>query len=337
MRILLVTPAFSPRIGGLETIAGQLAAGFARHGHSVRVWTETPGPAVSQPFEVVRCPGPREALRLVRWCQVFLQANVGLRTLWPLLLIWRPLALSHHSWYCRSDGRVLWMDRLKRWLAARATVSIAVSDAMARDLGDRVQVVPNGYRDDLFRELPMARDREIVFLGRLVSDKGCDVLVEALTRLLPLGLRPSLTVIGDGPERIPLEAQVAAAGLAGQVSFAGELTGERLVLELNRHRILVVPSRYREPFGVVALEGLACGCVVIGSEGGGLPEAIGPCGVTFPNGDSGALAARLLDLMRSPLRIRDLRAEAVSHLARHRGEVMIDAYLGALAAVCKTA
>ena len=63
---------------------------------------------------------------------------------------------------------------------------------------------------------------------------------------------------------------MAALGLERQVEFTGVLQGETLVRTLNAHRIMVVPSRTPEPFGVVALEGIACGCVVVGSEGGGL-------------------------------------------------------------------
>jgi glycogen(starch) synthase len=87
-----------------------------------------------------------------------------------------------------------------------------------------------------------------------------------------------LKVIGEGPCRNDLEERVRKLGLADQVEFLGAIVGEPLVNILNRHKILVVPSSWNEPFGIVALEGIACGCMVIGSSGGGLPEAIGPCG-----------------------------------------------------------
>ena len=76
-------------------------------------------------------------------------------------------------------------------------------------------------------------------------------------------------MIGDGPEASRLQEQAARLGIGGQIDFLGARRGEELVGLLNRHRILVVPSRYNEPFGIVALEGIACGCVVIGSEGAG--------------------------------------------------------------------
>lgn len=334
MRVLLHSTAFAPRLGGQETFAALLAGGLAARGDEVVVLTETPldeGPAderEARPYRVVRRPRWRERLGWVRWCQVFFQANVSLRGLWPLLLVPRPWVVSHHSWYCRTDGRIAWQDRLKRRLVHRAAASIAVSRAVARDLDTGTVVIGNPYRDDLFRTLPgFERDRELIFVGRLVSDKGADVLLDALGRLAREGgPRPRLTLVGDGPEAPALRRQVAELDLAGQVSFVGVRTGGALVDVLNRHRILVVPSRYHEPFGIVALEGIACGCAVVGSAGGGLPEAMGSCGLTFPNGDADALARVLARLLAGPQELAALRQGAEEHLARHRVGPVVEAY-----------
>jgi glycosyltransferase involved in cell wall biosynthesis len=96
---------------------------------------------------------------------------------------------------------------------------------------------------------------------------------------------------------------------------------------LNQHRILAVPSRWEEPFGVVALEGIACGCVVVAADGGGLPEAIGPCGVTFARGDAGALAERFRELLRPGADLRPFHAAAPAHLARHATREVAARYL----------
>jgi glycogen(starch) synthase len=309
-----------------------LAERFARLGHDVRVVTRTPAPHPDDfAFTVLRRPGPAALLAAVHWCDVFFQANVSLRGLWPLALVRRPWAVSHHSWYCRGDGRIAWQDRLKRFLLRYAAVSISVSQAMAADLATPSLVIPNAYRDDLFRTLPeVPRTRDLAFLGRLVSDKGADLLMAALGRLAEAGLRPGLTVVGDGPELPALRAQAERGGLSAQIEFAGARTGEELVRLLNEHRILVVPSRYHEPFGLVALEGIACGCVVAGSAGGGLPEAIGPCGRTFRNGSVEELAALLGDLLRRPEELGTLHAGAPEHLARHGSERVARLYLAAL-------
>ncbi|HVS62080.1 MAG TPA: glycosyltransferase family 4 protein [Thermoanaerobaculia bacterium] len=326
MRVLLYSPAFKPSIGGLETVVAMLAENLTRFGVDVVVITTTSAPERDcEPYRVVRQPSASTLLRWTRWCDVYYQANVSLRGLWPLLFLRRPWVVSHHSWYRRTDGRVAWQDRIKKRLLYRAAASISVSSAIAGGLGTPSIVVPNAYRDELFRRIPgIVPERDLIFVGRLVSDKGADLLLEALALLREQGQRASLTVVGSGPEEPALRAQIAALDLDEQVALVGPLPHRELVPTLNRHRILVVPSRYEEPFGIVALEGIACGCVVVASEGGGLPEAIGPCGVTFPNGDVPALADRLQEVLGSPdLRAR-LRARAAEHLAEHsRGAIAL--------------
>jgi glycogen synthase len=328
MRILMYSPAFLPHIGGLEINTANLARQLAANGHDVLVVTQTPEDGPDRfPFRVVRRPSPGELLRWTRWCDVFLQQNVSLRGLWPLLLVRRPWVISHHSWYCRPDGRRAWQDRLKRWVLRRAAASISVSQAMADDLDTPSTVILNAYRDELFRILPgIERTRDLIFLGRLVSDKGVDVLIDALARLATRGLRPKLTIVGEGPEAPRIADQARRLGVSDQVEMLGTRTGEELVSLLNEHRILVVPSRYYEPFGIVALEGIACGCLVVGSEGGGLKEAIGSCGVTFPNGDAAALADTLAPLLADPESGRERLRHAPEHLAHHTRAVVGLAY-----------
>ena len=333
MKILHYSPAFLPNIGGLELVVANVSAQIQRAGHELTLVTRTPAAGSDDfPFRVVRCPSPWEFLRWTRWCDVFLQANVSLRGLWPLLLVRRPWMVSHHSWYCQSDGRIAWQDRLKRWLLRYAAASIAVSQAVADDLATPSIVIPNPYRDDLFRLLPdVERRGELLFVGRLVSDKGVDVLLDALGLLAGEGIAPRLIVVGEGPERPRLAAQAHRLGLADRIEFLGIRKGVELVRLLNRHRILVVPSRYNEPFGIVALEGIACGCLVVGSAGGGLQEAIGPCGLTFRNGDAADLARVLAPLLRDPAANRELLAWAPGHLAAHTSERVGRAYVRVLA------
>ena len=103
--------------------------------------------------------------------------------------------------------------------------------------------------------------------------------------------------------------------------------GEELARLYNEHRIAVIPSRWNEPFGLVALEAAACGCAVIGSDGGGLPEAIGPCGVTFPDGDTAALAERLDEMLSMGNGLESFQAQAAAHLRRHQPSRVAQLYL----------
>jgi len=199
---------------------------------------------------------------------------------------------------------------------------------MAEHIGMPSVVIPNPYQDDVFRLLPeLKRTKDLIFVGRLVSDKGVDLLIRALVLLRQRGLEPMLTVVGDGPEREALQELVNREDLEKQVHFLGALPPRAIARALNEHRIVVVPSRWAEPFGLVALEGIACGCVVIGSEQGGLAEAIGPCGLTFPNGDVEALADRLAMVLTESSLCSELLQNAETHLAPHRRKAVAGAYL----------
>jgi glycosyltransferase involved in cell wall biosynthesis len=281
------------------------------------------------PFPITRRPGMLELLRHIRWCDVFLQNNISLRTLWPLLFVRRPLCIAHQTWITNPDGSVGWPHRLKRFVL-RFAKSIAISDAIAKQLPGPSVRVGNPYNDGVFKDLQSGdRARELIFVGRLVSDKGADLLLEALAGLES---KPRLTIAGDGPERARLEKQSADLNLQNQVDFIGNQSSLALAKILNQHQILVVPSRWREPFGIVALEGIACGCVGVGSAEGGLAEAIGPCGLTFPNGDVRGLAGVLSRLLADPSECERLRENAGAHLAQFTRRRVAEAYLEVLKA-----
>ena len=247
--------------------------------------------------------------------------------MWPLLFLRRPLFIVHQTWITNADGTVGWPHRLKRFVLRYAT-SFAISRAIADTLPGPSICVGNPYDAAIFNSSSnVPRTRELIFVGRLVSDKGTNLLLEAL-RLLET--KPRLTIAGDGPERTSLERQATDLGLRAQIDFVGAQRGRDLADLLREHEILVVPSLWQEPFGIVALEGIACGCVVIGSAGGGLAEAIGPCGITFPNGDTGALASAVATLLADPNKRDQLRENAPAHLARFTPSRVAGVYLDAM-------
>jgi glycosyltransferase involved in cell wall biosynthesis len=129
-----------------------------------------------------------------------------------------------------------------------------------------------------------------------------------------------LTLVGDGPEAAALPRLAEEWKVADRVTFIGPKRGEELARLMNAHRVLVVPSRWAEPFGIVALEGAASGCTVIASDGGGLPEAVGPCGRVFRSGDAEALAHAVAAVTAPE------PAAVAAHLARHRAGAVVAAY-----------
>jgi glycogen synthase len=136
-------------------------------------------------------------------------------------------------------------------------------------------VIPNGVDASgdppaIALELPF--DRFVLGLGRVVGKKGFDLLIKAFARLerhQDLGL----VIGGDGPAMGKLRDAVSALGLDGRVAFPGTLSRGQVVWALSNAAVLVMPSRV-EPFGIVALEGLAAGCPVIVTSRGGAPEVV---------------------------------------------------------------
>jgi glycosyltransferase involved in cell wall biosynthesis len=328
MKILLTSLLFAPSIGGIETVSMLLAREFVAAGHSVKVATMTPGDGgAAYGFEVLRKPSFAQLAQAARWCDVYFQSNISLPLAAPLLIVRRPWVIVHHTWIPKPRGFSGLNRRLKRFLL-RFAHSISISRAIAAALPVKSEMIPNPYDAGLFQVRDsVARSEGLVALGRLVSDKGFDFLVEALALLAKEGYKPKLTIIGEGPEKEALIQQAKDLQVADQITFLGAVSGPELAEELNRYRIVVIPSRWKEPFGLVALEAIACGCVPVGSQEGGLSDAIGPCGLTFPNGDARALADALSRLLKTPGLLLQYRRHAEEHLRKHHPSTVANQYL----------
>jgi glycogen synthase len=329
LKILISSHAFPPSIGGIETVSALLATEFDRLGHPVTVVTQTAAEkADGFGYPILRQPSVGELCKAIKRCDLFWQNNLSLRTLWPALLMSKPVVITHQGSYCREPTGIDLVQRLKHTIVGQTT-SVAISKAVAACFATHSTVIHNPYdaRTFSFPASSAERSADLIFLGRLVSEKGVDILLRALATLQTRGLFPSLTIVGAGPELSALQELATTLGLNDQVTFMGPKRGLELAAVLRRHKFLVVPSRYDEPFGVVALEGIACGCVVVGSQGGGLPEAIGPCGLTFPNGDVNALAQALESLLLAPNEQERLLAQAPQHLAKFHPAAIAKAYL----------
>jgi glycogen(starch) synthase len=333
LKILIYSRVFWPSVGGLETMMEILAEEFTAAGHQVKVTTQvSAGSERNHDYEVVRLPTLKSCVQLLRWSDVCLCANVSLRGLVPMMVAGTPLVISHQGTY-GSPGRFSIVPEVKKTVT-RFSNNICCSQAVQSYIPGRSIVIPNTYRGDVFKEYSdVSRDLDIVFVGRLVSDKGVPDLIDALGELCQAGFRPRLSIVGDGPERTAILSKVGELGLEQQVTFHGIKRGAELARFVARHRVMAVPSRWAEPFGIVALEGIACGCAVVGTSLGGLPEAIGPCGITVPNADTAAMALALRSLLEDDSLRAGYRSGAPAHLARHSRLNVARSYLNVLESV----
>ncbi|MEM9849098.1 MAG: glycosyltransferase family 4 protein [Bacteroidota bacterium] len=326
MKFLLNSTTFYPAVGGLENVAMDIALEFVRAGHEVKVVTLIPRQGASEdfPFDIIRKPSFFKYIQLIRWADAALHFNVTTKGILPHVLLNTPLIISHQS-PIKQTGK----KKTKVWIANKVPIlNIGCSRYVAEQYENSI-AIHNSYNHQLFRNLMPMQDRkgELVYLGRLVSIKGVDTLLEALHLLQKEGLTPKLTIIGDGEDRSKLEAMSQRLGLHEQVQFVGKKLGEALVASLNQHKIMVVPSKWNEAFGIVALEGIACGLALIASEGGGLIDAVGPCGITFPNGNAVALAAAIKQVWNQPEQMAAFQQQAPEHLKQHERDVIAKKYL----------
>jgi glycosyltransferase involved in cell wall biosynthesis len=170
--------------------------------------------------------------------------------------------------------------------------------------------------------------RRVVFAGRIVPPKGVDVLIRAAR-----DVDAEFVVCGEGRELEEMRALARSLGVESRVLFTGWLDGDQLAQQLADASVVVVPSLWPEPFGLVGIEALAAGRPVVASATGGIGDWLqdGVSGMSVPPGDAALLAAALNELLADPARQaemglagRDAVRERFS--AERHATVLMEAY-----------
>lgn len=194
-----------------------------------------------------------------------------------------------------------WLERhaLRRASGVSACNSAAARIAERKGFAGRARVIPLGVDLDRYAptpEVPPSKDDVVVgFLGRLVAEKG----VEVLLRAAAIEPRLRLRIAGAGPARRDFEVAIATRGLAERVEMLGPLDPEDVPAFYSTLDVLAVPSIPRagwtEQFGRVAVEAMASGVPVVSSDAGALPDVVGGAGLVVPAGDAAALATAVVE------------------------------------------
>ncbi|MDR6537502.1 glycosyltransferase family 4 protein [Variovorax soli] len=360
MKVLLYSHVFHPSVGGVETVSRALVEGFVARGVDCKVVTQTAAKeAEAFPFEVIRQPSGRRVRELLRWADVVLFNGASLALQPWVLLSRKPFVWVHVGYQAACIDGAGWVDGKPSPLAPfpsflfharRSGYANGVKEGMKLLLRRGVakfgvtrnvaitewmnQALPLPRQVQIYNPFPIERFRaadrenteyEFFYMGRLVQEKGVDVLIRAFAKLLQRHPgRPRLLLIGDGGARPELERLVAALGVAHAVRFVGAQSGEGLVDWVAKGLIGVIPSVWYEPMGGVAIELLAAGKSLIVSAQGGLAECVGDAGLTFPNGDDEALAAQMQRLLDDPA----LRATQAEKARERAGSFMPGRFVG---------
>lgn len=367
MKILHLSKFYRPDPGGLEHVVAQLAEGAGAAGHEVRVIAATGSAWVRDPSKR-RTEPPRGGVAVVRlptygvvWSQPIAPGYIAAAR-WPADVVHlhhphpladlaallsvgrrRPLMITQHS-----DVRRQVLVRPLYWPLVRSVLRLARAIVVptaahvdaCRELHGfehKIRVLPFGV--DLQRFSPRVHNERPkgfpsgagpvgLFVGRIVGYKGLDILLDAVR-----GTDLRMVIVGDGPERVRLEARVGDEGLAGQVVFAGAVSDVDLPAYYQAADYFVLPSiTTAEMFGIVLLEAMAMERPVITTAvPSGVREvnAAGETGLEVPVGDAGALRSAMerlssdADLRRQLGRAGRRRVEE-----RFTLEKMVEGHLG---------
>jgi mannosyltransferase len=240
--------------------------------------------------------------------------GVLLRSLgWPLKLVFTSAAQRHHTW-------------ITRWLIRRMDAIIATNDISASFLKREATVIPHGVDTDTyappadraaaFAETKLPGRYAIGCFGRVRAQKGSDVFVDAMCRLLPRYPDFSAVVVGAiTPEQSgfanDLKKRIEAAGLQSRIVITGELEIEEVQRWYRRLTIYAFTSR-NEGFGLTLIEAMSVGAALVASRAGAAELVVedGVTGVLAPPGDVDALVAALEPLMRDPAAAEDMGESA---------------------------
>lgn len=344
MRIALFTETFLPKVDGIVTRLRFTIAELQSQGHEVLVFAPGEGPTEYAGARIVRVPGfrfplypeltlaiPRPSIRreLLEFGPDLLHAAdaavLGVAALYYSRTLHLPLLLSYHTrlpQYVRYYG-LRYLEPLA-WALIRTRhrfghVNLCTSTAMLSELRQhgvqRLHLWPPAVDTELFH--PRFRSDEmrarlsggrperplLLYVGRLSPEKDVERLRSALNQYPDA----QLAIVGDGPHRSALEKHFAGSNTL----FAGYMKGQELAEAVASADAMVLPSQ-TETLGLVLVEGMAAGIVVVGARAGGVTDLIrdGETGFLFTPGDANDLAATVGRVLEGSVDLRAVRLQA---------------------------
>ena len=349
MRILHWIDSFYPHIGGAEVFTDRLMTRQRAQGETVMLITgmlDGPLPAVDEwrGVPVRRLPllaplhtNDLAALRasvaevkatVVDFAPDVVHAHLCNVTLLALLMAApRPaprLVVTLHT----APDQITAPPTLIRRLVQAADHLVPVSCAMDHAWADAFPevttprtVIYNALPEPPLAPEPLPATPLLLAFGRLQPVKGFDVALRALRRLHDGGLACPLVIAGEGPARAELEALTAELGLTHAVTFTGLLGPDTIPALINRASVVLVPSRWQEPFGLVALQGGQMARPVVASAVGGLTEVVrdGETGCLVPPDNPIALADAVAALLADRGAAQRLGEQARCHVLTRFG------------------
>ncbi len=243
-------------------------------------------------------------------------AGIGLKNLYR-----KPLIITMHSTeYGRRTGihndLQACIHEIEGWLCYESWRIITCSYYMRDHVSwcfhipeNKICVIPNGVDVTKFyfsfnyweirNRFAHESEKILLFVGRLVPEKGLDVLIKALPIILGNGVNAKIVAVGEGPQRDEYQRLANYYGFGNKILFTGHIDDWTLRALYRVADVVIVPSRF-EPFGIVALEAMAAHCPVVASAVGGLSEIVDyeGTGLKVPLNNPDALAWAMLRVIK---------------------------------------
>lgn len=354
LRVGIVCPYSFDAPGGVQFHVRDLAEALQAAGHEVSVLapssddTELPavvtaaGRAVPVPYNgsVARLTfGPLTATRVRRWLEGgidgspfdIVHLHEPMVPSLSMIALWQatePVVATFHTSQVRSRALQVAYPLVRQSLekiAARIAVSEDARRTLVDHLGGDAVVIPNGVYTQVFATSPRRPAwtgtpdaPTIAFLGRLDEPrKGLGVLVQAIPTILDRVPGARFLVAGRG-NGIVAETRETLGELASSVEFLGAVSDADKAALLASADLYVAPQTGGESFGIVLVEAMSAGSVVVASDLGAFQRVLddGAAGVMFRTGDPGDLATTVLDLLADPARRDAYRAHAAQWVQR---------------------
>ncbi|HSE40481.1 MAG TPA: glycosyltransferase family 4 protein [Acidobacteriota bacterium] len=332
MKILYWTPLFWPDLGGIEVLAIKTLPAFRKRGHEILVITshgelsvpdktEYSGiPVYRFPFWKVLAKRDLKEIRRVQKevaqlkqtfnpdiVHLHYPGHIAYFHLHTLDAQISPTLLTVHTDFSglRADENTLFGKTIRSadWVTAVSKATLSDTLQLVPEIANRSSVIYNGLE---FPDLPhnpiSFHKSQILYIGRLAHEKGVDIAITAFASVQKYFPDARMVIAGDGPARIELEQQAASVNLNDSIKFTGWISPEKVPELLNQSAIVVMPSRYREPLGLVAIEAAQMCRPVVATRVGGLPEVVKheETGLLCEKENAHALTEAILFLLKHP-------------------------------------
>jgi glycogen synthase len=342
-----------PRVGGVETFITNLVEALTSRGVEVAVVSDgSVSLELVEPFPITMIPmttalqaaDPVAIMRVIasvrKLIARFRPDVIHYNLCGPEMFFFERVIRSspvpfvmtlHNSAYAISDTLAAMFKRLIGKAFAVSAVSQTVYTGARRDLGDcavSMRLIFNALPPKP-ASAPYPRNGHILALGRMVPEKGFATLVEAFALVRNAHGGARLTIAGAGPELDELKARADALEFGEAISFPGWINPDQVHHAMEEAAIIAFPSRWEEPFGLVALEAALAARPCVVTDVGELPSIVrdGETGWVVPRDDPPAMAAALSRLLDEPAKAEKMGARAKSWVdARYSFDAMVAAY-----------